>query len=130
MSGASSATARSEPIARRCVSEVIPLILPIRRQARHRNTGHRLRVLHHVGQPGWRTVHSGSGLSGNGPSPLNSGRYSSMSPPVVHPCSCAAVRRDISARARSKSGADSSSPGSPSPVANAQAGLRSKTGAR
>src|SRR4051812_22241858 len=36
MSGASSATARSEPIARRCGSEVMPPILPIPGPARHR----------------------------------------------------------------------------------------------
>ena len=39
MSGASSATARSEPIARRCGSEVMPPILPTPGPARHRNTG-------------------------------------------------------------------------------------------
>jgi hypothetical protein len=39
MSGASSATARSEPIVRRCGSEVIPPILPIPGSARHQNTG-------------------------------------------------------------------------------------------
>ena len=38
MSGASSATARSEPIARRCGSEVISPILPILGPARHRKT--------------------------------------------------------------------------------------------
>ena len=36
MSGVSSATARSEPIARRCGSEVMPPILPIPGPARHR----------------------------------------------------------------------------------------------
>src|SRR6266705_661660 len=38
MSGASSATARSEPIPRRCGSEVMPPILPIPEPARHRKT--------------------------------------------------------------------------------------------
>ena len=39
MSGASSATARSEPIARRCGSEVMPPILPIPGPVRHRKPG-------------------------------------------------------------------------------------------
>ena len=39
MSRVSRATARSEPIALRCGSEVMPPILPSRRLARHRETG-------------------------------------------------------------------------------------------
>ena len=38
MSGASSATARSEPIACRCGSEVMPLIPPIPAPVRHRKS--------------------------------------------------------------------------------------------
>ena len=45
MSGASSATARSEPIARRCGSEVMLPILPIPGPARHRKPALTIRCL-------------------------------------------------------------------------------------
>ena len=65
MSGASSATARSEPIARRCGSEVMPPILPIPGPTRHRKPVLTIRCFKRVLRlgAGVMPVHRGSGVS-------------------------------------------------------------------